>query len=210
MDDLGKPLLERKKRGAPSGNKRAIGNSGGGRKPKYQTAWARIARKACERGMTDQEVADLLGVNPSTLYRWRAQYREFSRAFRLGKELANNRVERALYERAIGYDFECEKQIMTRRGRQMLRWREHLPADVGAAMAYLKNRRPDRWRDTHRIEHTGSPYDRIESAAELRAVLQEQARRLGLVDHPVLDITPAQKTEPVASQPQIPAKQNTT
>ena len=114
MDGSGKPLLETKKRGAPSKNKRAIGNSGGGRKPKYQTAWARIARKACERGMTDQEVADLLGVNPSTLHRWRAQYREFSRAFRLGKELANNRVERALYERAIGYDFECEKQIMTR------------------------------------------------------------------------------------------------
>jgi transposase-like protein len=77
--------------------------------------WATIARKACERGFTDQQVADLLGVNPSTLYR-RAQYRQFSRAFRLGKELANNRVERALYERAIGYDFECEKQTITRHG----------------------------------------------------------------------------------------------
>ena len=194
MGESGNPLPERKKRGAPSGNKRAIGNSGGGRKPKYQTAWARIARKACERGMTDQEVADLLGVNPSSLYRWRAQYREFSRAFRLGKELANNRVERALYERAIGYDFECEKQIMTRRGPQMLRWREHLPPDVAAALAYLKNRRPDRWRDTIKHEHSRSPYDGIESAAELRAVLQEQARRLGLIDHPVAQI-------PTASNP---------
>ena len=172
--------------------------------------WATIARKACERGFTDQQVADLLGVNPSTLYR-RAQYRQFSRAFRLGKELANNRVERALYARAVGYDFECEKQIMTRHGPQMLRWREHLPPDVGAALAYLKNRRPDRWSDIHRIEHTRSPYDRIESAAELRALLKEQARKLGLVDHPVLDLTPTRKAEPVASKnPQIPTDPNIT
>jgi transposase-like protein len=193
MDDLGKPLLENKKRGAPSGNKRAIGNSGGGRKPKYQTAMAGIARRACERGLTDQEVADLLGVNPSTLYRWRAQYRQFSRAFRLGKELANNRVERALYERAIGYDYEVEKQIMTRHGPQMLRWREHLPPDVTAALAYLKNRRPDRWCDRQIVEHQQrTPYDGIGTAAELRALLQKQAQQLGLIPPPVINITPQQ------------------
>jgi hypothetical protein len=194
MNGSGKPLLETKKRGAPSGNKRAIGNSGGGRKPKYQTAWARIARKACERGLTDREVANLLGINASTFYRWRVEYPHFARAVRLGKEMADARVERALFSRAVGYDYDIEKQIMTRRGPQMLRWREHLPPDVGAAMAYLKNRRPDRWRDTHRIEHTRSPYDRIESPAELRALLREQARRLGLIDHPVAQI-------PTASNP---------
>src|SRR6516165_675532 len=211
MDESGKPLPKRGKRGAPLGNERACGNPGGGRRSKFMASYAGIARKACERGMTDQEVADLLGVNPSTLYRWRAQYRQFSRAFRLGKELANNRVERALYERAIGYDYEVEKQIMTRHGPQMLRWREHLPPDVTAALAYLKNRRPDRWRDTHRIEHTGSPYDHIESAAELRALLQAQARKLGLLDHSVLDVTPTQKTEPVVPEtPQIPTDQNLT
>jgi hypothetical protein len=63
-------------------------------------------------------------------------------------------------------------------------------------MAYLKNRRPDRWRDTHRIEHTSSPYDHIESAEELRALLQAQARKLGLLDHSVLDITPITRPKP--------------
>jgi transposase-like protein len=211
VDESDKSLPERKKRGSPYGNKRALGNRGGGRKPKYDAAFARIARKACERGLTDQQVADLLGVNPSTLYRWRAQYRQFSRAFRLGKEFANNCVERALYERAIGYDFECEKQIMTRHGRQTLRWRERLPPDVRAATAYLKNRRPDRWGDTIEHKHSRSPYDGIESTAELRALLQAQARKLGLLDHPVLDIAPAQKAEPTTSEnSQIPTHQNPT
>jgi hypothetical protein len=59
---------------------------------------------------------------------------------------AANRVERALFNRAVGYDYEIEKQIMTRHGPQMLRWREHAPPDTAAALAYLRNRRPDRWR----------------------------------------------------------------
>jgi transposase-like protein len=165
MDQSGNPLPESKKRGAPRGNKRALGNPGGGRKPKFKPAFIGVARKACERGFTDQEVADLLGINASTFYRWRVQYPQFARVVRLGKEMADARVERSLYERAVGYTFEAQKAVRTRHGQEILRWREHLPPDVGAATAYLKNRRPDRWRATHRIEHTSSPYDHIESAA---------------------------------------------
>src|SRR5262249_870039 len=114
MDQSANPLPESKKRGAPRGNKRALGNPGGGRKPKFEPAFIRVARKACEHGLTDREVADLLGVNPSTFYRWRAQYPRFARGIRLGKQMADDRVERALYERAIGYSFEAEKAVMTR------------------------------------------------------------------------------------------------
>jgi transposase-like protein len=154
MGESGNPLPERKKRGALSGNKRAIGNPGGGRKPKFKPAFIGVARKACERGFTDQEVADLLGINASTLYRWRVEYPHFARAVRLGKEIADARVERSLYERAVGYSFEAQKAVMTRRGQEILRWREHLPPDTGAAMAYLRNRRPDLWRNTIKHEHT--------------------------------------------------------
>jgi hypothetical protein len=113
MDGSPKPLQQRKKRGAPVGNQRALGNRGGGRKPKYQAAMAGIARKACERGLSDLEVADLLTINPSTLYRWRAEKPHFGRVFKLGKEMADERVERSLYERAIGYSYEAQKAVMT-------------------------------------------------------------------------------------------------
>jgi hypothetical protein len=55
-------------------------------------------------------------------------------------------VERSLYSRAVGYSFMSEKQVMTRNGPQNIRYRQHIPPDVSAAMFYLKNRRPDRWR----------------------------------------------------------------
>jgi transposase-like protein len=196
MDQSGNPLPESKKRGAPRGNRRALGNTGGGRKLKFKSAFIGVARKACERGFTDQEVADLLGVNASTFYRWRVQYPQFARVVRLGKEMADVRVERSLYERAIGYSYEAQKAVMTRHGQEILRWREHLPPDVGAAMAYLKNRRPDRWRDTRRIEHTRSPYDHIESAAELRVLLQKQAQQLGLIPPPIISMTPREEVLP--------------
>jgi hypothetical protein len=211
MIESSKLLVENKKRGAPLGNKRGLGNRGGGRKPKFKSAFIGIARRACERGLTDAEVANLIGVHVGTLYRWRVENRQFARAFHLGKQEADARVERSLYARACGYDFLAEKVIATRDGPEVVRWNEHVPPDVSAALHYLKNRRPDRWRDTHRFEHTRSPYDEIESTAELRALLQEQARRLGLIDHPVLDITPDQKTEPADSEtPQIPTGRNRT
>ena len=54
-------LGKEKKRGAPYGNKRGLGNRGGGRKTDYSPRMAIVARKCCERGMTDIEVADILG-----------------------------------------------------------------------------------------------------------------------------------------------------
>jgi len=143
-------------RSAPLGNKRARANRGGGRKTVYSPGMAVVARKCCERGMTDIEVADMVGIGLATLYRWKAEHPAFSRVFKLGKAEADDRVERSLYSRAIGYDYIAEKAAMTRHGQKTMRYRQHIPPDTAAAVWYLKNRRPDRWRDSfspraHRI-----------------------------------------------------------
>jgi hypothetical protein len=145
--------------------------------------------------MTDIEVADILGIGLATLYRWKLDFPAFSRVFKLGKAAADDRVERSLYSRAVGYDYIAEKPSMTRHGQKTMRYRQHIPPDTAAAVWYLKNRRPDRWRDSLRHEHVTSPYDHIESAAELRALLTEQARALGLI--PTIDVTPK---EPSSAQ----------
>jgi hypothetical protein len=189
MDESGS-LPKTRKRGAPVGNQRGLGNRGGGRKTVYSPRMAVIARKCCEHGMTDSEVADMLGIGLATLYRWKVEYPAFSRVFKLGKEAADDRVERSLYSRAIGYDYIAEKAAMTRHGQKTMRYRQHIPPDTAAAVWYLKNRRPDRWRDAHRLEHVTSPYDHIEDAAELRALLTKQAQALGLIAPPIIDVTP--------------------
>ena len=71
-----------------------------------------------------------------------------------------------------------------------MRYRKHIPPDTAAAVWYLKNRRPDRWRDSFRHEHVASPYDGIEDLAELRALLTKQAQHLGLIAPPIIDVTP--------------------
>jgi hypothetical protein len=147
--------------------------------------------------MTDSEVADMLGIGLATLYRWKLDHPAFSRVFKLGKAAADDRVERSLYSRAIGYDYIAEKSAMTRHGQKTMRYRQHIPPDTAAAVWYLKNRRPDRWRDSVRHEHVASPYDGIESAAELRALLTKQAEALGLIAPPIIDVTPK---EPSSAQ----------
>jgi hypothetical protein len=160
-----------------------------------------VARKCCERGMTDMEVADMLGIGLATLYRWKAEHPAFSRVFKLGKVEADDRVERSLYSRAIGYDYIAEKAAMTRHGQKTMRYRQHIPPDTAAAVWYLKNRRPDRWRDAHRHEHVTSPYDHIDNAAELRALLTKQAQELGLIAPPIVDVTPKESSSPQAESP---------
>src|SRR6516165_8530339 len=182
--------LERKKRGAPLGNNRSLGNRGGGRKTVYSPRMAVVARTCCERGMTDNEIADILGISLATIYRWKLDHPEFARVFKLGKAAADDRVERSLYSRAIGYDYIAEKAAMTRHGQKTMRYRAHIPPDTAAAAWFLKNRRPDRWRDAFRHEHVASPYDGIEDPAELRALLTKQAQALGLIAPPIIDITP--------------------
>jgi hypothetical protein len=120
-----------------------------------------------------------------------------------GKLEADNRVERSLYSRAIGYDYIAEKGVMTRHGQKTMRYRAHIPPDTAAAVWYLKNRRPDRWRDAHRHEHVTSPYDHIEDAAELRALLTKQAQELGLIPPPIIDVTPKASSSP---QPENPSE----
>jgi hypothetical protein len=189
MDESGNSL-DRKKRGAPQGNNRGLGNRGGGRKTMYSPRMAVVARKCCERGLTDIEIAEMLGISLASLYRWKLDHPAFARVFKLGKAAADDRVERSLYSRAIGYDYIAEKAAMTRHGQKTMRYRAHIPPDTAAAAWFLKNRRPDRWRDAFRHEHVASPYDGIESAAELRALLIKQAQALGLLVPPIIDVTP--------------------
>src|SRR6516162_5820592 len=207
-------LGKEKKRGAPYGNKRGLGNRGGGRKTVYTPRMAVVARKGCERGMTDNEIADILGISLATLYRWKLDHPAFASVFKLGKAAADDRVERSLYSRAVGYSYLAEKAVMTRHGQKTTRYRAHIPPDIAAAVWYLKNRRPDRWRDSFRHEHVASPYDGMEDPAELRALLTEQAQALGLIAPPIIDITPkapssaqAESSSEALQTPAIAAKQ---
>ncbi len=108
----------------------------------------------CELGATDDEVAKALGVCVRTLYRWQSQHPEFCQALKAGKEVADNRIERALYHKAAGYTYDSEKIFQNNGEVVRVKITEHVPPDTTAMIFWLKNRRPDLWRDKREVDQT--------------------------------------------------------
>lgn len=130
---------------------------GAGRPKEYKPEYCDIAAKACARGATIAEVADILGVSRFTIYRWMAEYSEFGDAIRISREVADERVGFSLYERAVGYSHNAVK-IFVPKGLGVpviVPYVEHVPPDVTAAKFWLTNRQPDKWADVSRKELTG-------------------------------------------------------
>jgi hypothetical protein len=118
-----------------------------GRPTKYDPKYAEQAAKLVELGATDIELADFFDVDTATIYRWRNTHSAFCEAVIAGKSRADDRVERSLYNRAVGYTFESEKVFQHQGEIVRAPTREHVPPDPGAALNWLKNRKPEKWRD---------------------------------------------------------------
>ncbi len=129
------------------------------RPSKFKPEFVEQARKLCEFGATDIELADFFKVNVLTIYRWRNTNEEFCKAVHAGKDHADERVERAFYQRAVGYTFESEKVFQFQGAIVRADVREHVPPEPGAGFNWLKNRRGDRWRDKSEVtqHHNLSP-----------------------------------------------------
>jgi hypothetical protein len=103
-----------------------------------------IVRKLASRGLTEEEMIEILEIGARTFYDWKTAHPEFSQAIAEGKENPIRDVEDALYRLCKGYTYE-----------EMGQKRVKHP-DVRAIQFYLKNVSPDKWRDKQEIEHSGS------------------------------------------------------
>ena len=101
------------------------------------TAWARD-------GLTDEQIANNMGITTSTFYDWKKRFSNISEALKKGKEVVDYEVENALLKRALGYTYD---EVTKEYGMVTKVVTKQVPPDVGAAMAWLKNRKPDKWRD---------------------------------------------------------------
>ena len=156
-------------RGAPKGNKNALGNKGG-RPSSYKSEYAQIAKSMCELGATDFDLASAFDVVVSTVSLWKSTHIEFSDALKIGKAAADDKVERSLYQKAVGYSHDAVKIFANPRTGEnvVVPFVEHYAPDTTAAIFWLKNRRKDVWRDRQEVEHSGmietkdvSPRERI-------------------------------------------------
>ena len=99
-------------------------------------------------GLTDEQLAEKIGISATTLYDWKNKFPEFSEAIKKGKEIVDIQVENALLKRALGYEYMEERvEISEKDGRKVIQTVKTVIPDTTAQIFWLKNRRPDRWRD---------------------------------------------------------------
>lgn len=125
------------------------------RPSKYRPEFAEQACKLCKLGLTDKEIAKFFEVSESTLNKWKLEHREFSESLKGGKTLADAEVASKLFHRATGYEHP-EDDIRSVGGVIVITPTiKHYPPDTTAAIFWLKNRRPDLWRDKVEPEDRG-------------------------------------------------------
>ena len=118
-----------------------------GRPTKYKPEYAEQARHFALLGLADVDMAKQFEVEEKTFYTWKNKHKEFLQALKEGKEQADSLVAASLYQRATGLKVE----EVTDRDGVVTRTVKELPPDTGAAMAWLKNRQPQLWRDNKGI-----------------------------------------------------------
>lgn len=123
-------------------------------------------------GLTNEQIAKNMEINPDTLYTWIKKYPEISETLKKGKEVVDRQVENALLKRALGYKYDeiTYEQVPVKDsegktvGYQMAETKivtKEVQPDTTAQIFWLKNRKPDEWRDKQNIEHSGDAGVRI-------------------------------------------------
>lgn len=128
------------------------------------TGWARD-------GLIDKQIAHNMGVSYTSLREWKNQFPAIAEALRKGKEVVDREVENALFKSAIGYTQTIRKPVKVRdveydpeagrKVREVERWvavEEEIlvPPQVTAQIFWLKNRKPDQWREKNDLTLTPS------------------------------------------------------
>lgn len=126
------------------------------RPTKFKPEFVPQASKLAALGATDIEIADFFEVTERTLNRWKNESDEFCQSLKVGKTVADDRVERSLFARANGYEHEDVDIRVVDHVIVQTKLRKYYPPDTTACIFWLKNRRPDLWRDKVDMQHSGT------------------------------------------------------
>ncbi len=128
-----------------------------GRPSKFRPEYVDQAFKFCLLGATDADLGRFFYVDERTIDNWKESHPEFLQSLKAGKEQADARVAQSLYRKALGWEHQAVKIVADAKTgtEHIVPYTERYPPDTTAAIFWLKNRRPDLWRDKHAVEHSG-------------------------------------------------------
>ncbi|WP_278681528.1 transposase [Paraclostridium bifermentans] len=125
-------------------------------------------------GLTDEQIAKNLGISKDSFYKYKKQYSDFSDSLKKGKEIIDYEVENALLKRALGYEYD---EVTFEHGEETKRVTKQVAPDTTAQIFWLKNRKPDKWRDKQVVESNNTievknPYEGL-STEELKKLIRD-------------------------------------
>lgn len=103
-------------------------------------------------GLTDEQIAENIGINVGTLYDWKNKYPNIAESLKDGKDVADRQVENALFKSALGYTFdEVTKELKDDELVVTKVIHKEVQPNTTAQIFWLKNRKRLEWRD--RVEN---------------------------------------------------------
>ena len=109
-------------------------------------------------GLSNEQIAYNMGITVITLYKWQKKNVQFKQALKVGKDTADRQVENALFKSALGYEYK--EEVVTNDGR-VVTVTKHKPANTTSQIFWLKNRKPEKWRDKRELSHDGEINNQI-------------------------------------------------
>lgn len=157
----------------------------------YQTEEGLLKLEGWARdGLTDEQIAEKIGIRRPTLYDWKNKYPDISDALKEGKEVVDRKVEKSLLRRAMGTTLkvtqykmvkidqvqldgermlwmhryklahpeatdeqlieaklQAMKEVPEYQKMPMVETETEIAPDTSAAIFWLKNRQPEKYRD---------------------------------------------------------------
>ena len=126
----------------------------------FHESYITLARELMSAGFTRERLALELGIGDDLLKEWEQRFPDFAGAIRAGAIIADSAMEMSTYKRGQGYEMtevhveevmDEANQTVRKVKREITR---HVPGDPRCQMFWLRNRRPDKWRESSEAGQT--------------------------------------------------------
>ena len=100
--------------------------------------------------LTEDQISHNIGISRTTLYNWKTKNIDILNALKKRKRSCRHRSRERFIQKSGGYDYE---ETTIEKGIETKRITKHMPGDTTAMIYWLKNRKPQQWRERRELEN---------------------------------------------------------